>query len=461
VSQGGRIELGPPGGPGLNCSGGTPLTTNTDAISVHNAPGMTDNLVVIFEAAAYAPGLSPEPGDDEIEIFVNLNNGERTELVVVTSLGPGRLVFGTNGINPNAADNEDQPDRDIDHNDTVASLAAQASGGGHVISARGGSGTGGPLTRAITLFGGEGSGTLVEGGDGPDALFGGGGADELAGFAGDDLIDGGEGANVFLSGGDGNDTIRPGSATDPVDGGPGDDLLSYLNVESGVSAGLEGTGAERLNGTVFADVLVGDDGPNTILGFAGDDALDGRGGADQLEAGVGDDSLQIRDSEADTADCGANLDTVTADQVGIDTLTGCESVIFPPPPDPGAPGGGGGGGQAAAFGARTLVTLKLTRNRVPARGPLAVRVSNANAFAVGGTLSGVKLRTKSFAVLANASKTVRLKLPKALRRKLARKRRLSLRMTAKVRDPAGNTRTVRKTLRPRLPASTSNARSAR
>ena len=117
-----------------------------------------------------------------------------------------------------------------------------------------------------------------------------------------------------------------------------------------------------------------------------------------------------------------------------------------------------------AFGARTLVTLRLAARRIPARGPLAVIVANRNGFGVSGRLSGattrriataqrtrrVKLRARSFSVAANARKSVRLKLPKALRRLLRRKGKLSLRLTARVKDPAGNTRTVRKRVSPKL-----------
>ena len=48
------------------------------------------------------------------------------------------------------------------------------------------------------------------------------------------------------------------------------------------------------------------------------------------------------------------------------------------------------------------------------------------------------------------AKVVKLKLPKALRKLLKRKNKLSLRLTAKLRDPAGNTRTVKKTVKPKL-----------
>jgi hypothetical protein len=116
-----------------------------------------------------------------------------------------------------------------------------------------------------------------------------------------------------------------------------------------------------------------------------------------------------------------------------------------------------------AFGARTLVTLKLARKQVPARGPLVVLVSNENGFEVTGTLSGqttakvsvsrkrrVKLKAKAFRVAAHAKTTVKLKLPKPLSRLLKRKHRLSLRLTAKLKDPAGNLRTFTKTVKPRL-----------
>jgi uncharacterized delta-60 repeat protein len=126
-----------------------------------------------------------------------------------------------------------------------------------------------------------------------------------------------------------------------------------------------------------------------------------------------------------------------------------------------APPGGGGG--PLAFGARTRVTLKLAARRIPARGPLKIRVANANSFEIAGRLAGrtvqpvsaarkrrIKLKAKAFRVGAKAGKTVRLRLPTALRRELRRKGELKLRLTARVKDPAGNTRTVRKKVTPRL-----------
>jgi DNA-binding beta-propeller fold protein YncE len=111
----------------------------------------------------------------------------------------------------------------------------------------------------------------------------------------------------------------------------------------------------------------------------------------------------------------------------------------------------------AAFGVKTLVTLKLAAKRIPAKGPLKVRVTNANDFLVTGRLWGqrvirvsvsrkrlIKLKAKSFRVVAHDRKTVKLRLPKVLRRLFKRTGKLTLRLTAKVKDPAGNTRTVKK-----------------
>jgi hypothetical protein len=101
--------------------------------------------------------------------------------------------------------------------------------------------------------------------------------------------------------------------------------------------------------------------------------------------------------------------------------------------------------SAPAFGAKTLVTMKLAARRPPVR----ILVKNRNAFSVSGKLSAKRsrraaLKTRSFRVGATASKRVTLKLTKGARHALKRRGKLSLRLVAKVRDPAGNTRTVAK-----------------
>lgn len=115
---------------------------------------------------------------------------------------------------------------------------------------------------------------------------------------------------------------------------------------------------------------------------------------------------------------------------------------------------------APAFGSLTNVALALSGRRIPARGPLKVRVANSNSFPISGVLSArttkpvarrrVDLTATNFNAAAGATQTVTLRLPRVLGRQLARRGRLSLRLTAKVTDPAGNTRTVSRAVTPKL-----------
>jgi uncharacterized delta-60 repeat protein len=112
-----------------------------------------------------------------------------------------------------------------------------------------------------------------------------------------------------------------------------------------------------------------------------------------------------------------------------------------------------------AFGASTLVALELGQTRIATR-PAKVRVANRNRFAIDVTLSGrtakavgsgrrkrrIAIRTATVRVPAGATSTIGLKLPKALRRLAQRRGGLKLRLTSIVRDPAGNTRAVTKTV---------------
>jgi len=133
----------------------------------------------------------------------------------------------------------------------------------------------------------------------------------------------------------------------------------------------------------------------------------------------------------------------------------------PTTPGPGDPGPSDPGpGPLAAFGSATRVKLTLATNRISRRGRIAIRIANANAFAITGTLTGrtarpiatahkrrIALKATTFDLAANAKRTVELTLPKALRRLLAHRHKLSLALALTVTDPAGNHRTVKKTVK--------------
>jgi len=228
---------------------------------------------------------------------------------------------------------------------------------------------------------------------------------------------------------------------------------------------------ENVRATTGIDIVRGDGGPNVITTIAGSDFVEGRGGIDTIETWIGNDSIDVRDGGPDTVDCGPDADTVVADAQGVDTLVNCETVSYTAAAGPGTGSGGTidtgatGGGTTAAFGTDTLVTLRLARRRIPARGPLRVRVLNANGFAITGILASatarrvtvsrrriVRLRRVPFVVGPQARTTVAQRLPRTLRRILRRTGRLRLRVVATVTDPSGNTRRGIKRMTPRLRA---------
>jgi Ca2+-binding RTX toxin-like protein len=356
--------------------------------------------------------------------------------------------------------------------------------------------------------------TILEGSGGNDKIVGGNGADELLGGDGNDTLDAHQGPDTVRGEG-GNDSVSGGkeepapNAADVVDGGPGFDTIPNLvndydrlfdddvsiTLDNQANDGEPGEGdnviaVEKVNivanhatfvGTdaaedVFVesnsstvrglggnDRLVTYDGNDDIDGGEGDDFLQGGFGNDTLTGGpgvdqfsgdrtesdvfaVGNDQIFARDGNVEQISCGLGSDRAEVDAKDVVDAS-CESVDR----------------DSVAFGAKTLVTLRLVSARIPARGPLPVRIVNANGFAVTGGVSGqttkpvtvsrkrrVSLKRRSFSVGANSRKTVKLKLPAALRRVLKRTGRLSLRLTVRVKDPADNTRIVRKKVTPKL-----------
>jgi Ca2+-binding RTX toxin-like protein len=357
--------------------------------------------------------------------------------------------------------------------------------------------------------------TYIEGEAGNDTIVSGNGADELHGGDGNDTMQAFSGPDV-VRGEAGDDSVSAGkeepaaNAADVLDGGPGFDRIPDVDADynrgfdDNVSVTMDGqandgeagegdnvTSVEKLrvvadNATIVGtegaddvfveayststtrglggnDRLVAYDANDTIEGGPGDDFLEGGFGNDVLDGGagvdqfngdrtetnvfaVGNDQIRARDGNSEQVSCGLGSDTAQVDASDVVDAS-CESV------DPGA----------VAFGAKTRVTLQLAVGKIPASGPITVRVVNANGFTVTGRVSGqttkpvtvsrkrrVKLKTKSFSVAANSKKTVKLKLPTSLCRVLKRTGKLSLLLSARVKDPAGNTRTVKKKVTPKL-----------
>jgi hypothetical protein len=132
----------------------------------------------------------------------------------------------------------------------------------------------------------------------------------------------------------------------------------------------------------------------------------------------------------------------------------------PSQPKPNAPPATGGTSKPPtsvakpAFGAKTLVNMSVAARRIRGSSPIKVVLRNANGFQVSGRLSARASKrasgSRAFLVGSKSKATITLRLSKSLRQFLKRKGKLSLRLTATVKDPAGGTRTVKKTVSLRL-----------
>jgi pimeloyl-ACP methyl ester carboxylesterase len=85
---------------------------------------------------------------------------------------------------------------------------------------------------------------------------------------------------AMINGGQGNDRIFAGGGNDVIDGGDGDDKIT--------GAG----GNDSLSGGAGSDVIYGGAGRDVIRGNAGDDVLVGGGGRDRINGGKGTDEIE-------------------------------------------------------------------------------------------------------------------------------------------------------------------------
>jgi hypothetical protein len=337
----------------------------------------------------------------------------------------------------------------------------------------------------------EGGGDVLRGGSGDDALLGNGGADVLEGGDGRDTLTGdacGTPAADVLDGGSGYDTLTdwgdcgPGSDKRPVtvtvngladDGRPGegDDVRDLDHLQLYVPATVIGSdGAEAvevfapsdavstIQGRGGADDLRTGDGRETIDGGSGDDRVEGGYGNDTLTGGpgkdeihgdstaaqcggngqsctlpFGNDTIQARDGEADSIDCGAGQDRVVADAADV-VAADCEAVE--------RPGGGtttGGGTGAGTGGGGTVTPAKPTmtvrlagRLRLTLNAGLVVRLTG---FKAGPVTVQARLAQKAVAigrvnVGPGGTATARVRFTRPARRALAKRKVLRLTVKA-------------------------------
>ncbi len=193
-------------------------------------------------------------------------------------------------------------------------------------------------TAAGETINGLGGNDTICGLGGNDSLFGGEGNDALLGGDGNDFLYGDAG-NDLINGGAGDDGISGGVGADNVYGGAGTDLVSYASATAGVTVKIDNVAndgnatdgkadnirsdVERINGSSFADTMLGHSGVNQFYGFGGADLLNGYGGndylnggahADRLYGGAGNDGLYAKEGYRDAViDGGAGSDWAARD----------------------------------------------------------------------------------------------------------------------------------------------------
>jgi len=151
----------------------------------------------------------------------------------------------------------------------------------------------------------------VDGGPGNDIVTGSPAADNIRGGTGRDVLDGGDGPDDIAGGGSTDTLVYPASRPNGVnvtigsgngnDGGPQDQGASGRDTVHGDIEVLVGTNqgdalvgdnsSETLIGLGGDDLVVGNGGVDTVLGFDGNDLLIGESGNDLVRGGPGNDRL--------------------------------------------------------------------------------------------------------------------------------------------------------------------------
>ena len=340
---------------------------------------------------------------------------------------------------------------------TRSAISVQAQGGADTL--RGGN----------LVFDPEGNsrGDSLNGGAGVDQIFGGDGGDFLTAISeGGELAEAGPGDDEVL-------TLGGGATADTMRGGPGQDQV-WVRASPGVQSFIVDLAAARSTdqaGLDAPDVIEGfedartDEGNDVLLGTgafnvlrsgSGEDRLDAGLGADVLFGEDGADRLEARDGIADRLSAGAGIDSCLTDQ--LDETSDCEAVepvsvtpfgaVFPDadPPSCTTPG------LAARPRARALARSGIVvRADCDEPGRVSVRLLAALRRVDGrarlARSGDIELAAGTATLDAGGNARVRLRVSRRLRPLL--RRNVRLRVVLKAVDATGN-RAPRLTRRLRL-----------
>ena len=267
-------------GPQVECEGRPATVHDIDKILFH-PPGGEHQLTIDEGGGRFAPGATPEPDGDEIEIYARFlkrhpgpENLSFPTVRVEGTAGPDQIRIGRvgrdrTGINLDPAADRSHPDADvIAYSVSPAHYLLDGLGGDDRLDSSGaGTEFAGPLPeKKVSL----------DGGPGDDLILGGARQDIVRAGPGDDLI--------HTGGGD--DVIDPGTGVDHAFAGPGDDVISTRGEPEA-------------------------------------------GGFDLYSGGPGDDSIQAIDGEREHILCGPGFDHVGVDELDEWQSPECERAHGP------------------------------------------------------------------------------------------------------------------------------------
>jgi hypothetical protein len=176
----------------------------------------------------------------------------------------------------------------------------------------------------------------VAGSSGSDHLTGTSGANTMFGGnvtqdAGNDFLDGGGGDDQLI-GWNGNDVLNGGQGDDRLEGDAGIDTASYALGSTGpvtMDLGFANTDNPQATGGAGSDKLVdGTQGTDPDTNHEVENLIGSPFAADSLTGNTVANQIDAYDGLADTVDCVAtgDADTAIADEVGVDTISNCETI---------------------------------------------------------------------------------------------------------------------------------------
>lgn len=332
--------------------GASRVRVGTGGVNFNEVPGDTDPDIIFI-------GAHPERyfliGSSAFDLLTGQGGGGSgapfsTGTVSASGLGDGDVIEGGNGANASLGDALSGGAG----SDTVHGFGSIDS-----ISADPGDDwlRGGDGSEDVIDFSSAGVGVTVDLASVDPQANGPMGTDTLSGFEGvrgsseADILSG-DGFGNFVDGLGGNDLLNGRGGSDGLTGGNGTDTASYADSTGGVQVDLTAgtaTGAAGNDSVTTTENLIGSPFGDTLTGTALANSITGLGGNDTVSALAGPDSVDVRDGGPDTASCGTEIDSATADQASVDNVNAdCENVSFLAEPDTGGGGGNGDGDGSPA-----------------------------------------------------------------------------------------------------------------